>query len=600
MKASRIILLAALAVGLSSCGLFQEEPKTGLFEKGTHTGTATLLRADIGWHPDPAKRNIRKIGDNVTDDDRKRRFVPLRHKGDLVGLDGPEQIVTETSKVTVSLNSVFIKYFKELGAKKRKGEIAMVISFDGGTTASDSLLIYSSQGQTLGSHLDLDDWPMIGPAEIDGDSLLVRVVIIELDQAENERAKQMIRAIAQAGTTLAPNLGFAASIAQPLADFIISLNNDDVILDHRFGLQRVTKGAMPNRNALLFGKYVLVLQEDKLRDDDVSLVTPRAVLPPLVTDLRYDMHSDRVYKAYNYYPALADGDDEFTCDSPQPGSYQFTYRGNLYEGVGNIDWNQYFPGKDSPTDPFEAESEYRRCLLEAWVNGNAARDIRGLTLGYDNAGKVGDFELWSSLDTALKAAFFEGIRHSSRADQDLSKEEILGALKDADNKYQFNYPATLYPEAFTLMAQYPLHTYIVFSIEESLGTPGQRYDQRFQNYADFLGAELKQAREDDRAGALAAALGQSITAKRLRESAFQKIMALGDDKAAKVCVLYPLLIADDDKALALSNAEIYDKIFNITGKWTDSPATVAALLEGKPYNYSVDEAKQSCAAKPSS
>jgi len=61
---------------------------------------------------------------------------------------------------------------------------------------------------------------------------MVRIVMIELDQIENEAQKQFIKALANAGITLAPELGSALAIAQPNADFIIRQNADDVVIKY--------------------------------------------------------------------------------------------------------------------------------------------------------------------------------------------------------------------------------------------------------------------------------------------------------------------------------------------------------------------------------
>ena len=94
------------------------------------SGTVTLLRVDDAWRGLGNERSIYDIGDGY--DKRGPRYVPLRYKADVGGLDGSDRIVTEDDFVTISLSSGFIKYFKELGGSKRRGEIALVVSFDAG------------------------------------------------------------------------------------------------------------------------------------------------------------------------------------------------------------------------------------------------------------------------------------------------------------------------------------------------------------------------------------------------------------------------------------------------------------------------------------
>jgi hypothetical protein len=229
----KAISLIPLLLTLVGAGCTPLQPTTGLYEKAHHTGTVTLLRVDAGWRGPENPRKVYKLGsagETVKGKDSVvPPFVPLRDKNDIAGLDGPGRVVTDEDLVTVTLKSVFVKYFKEFDGDDRKGEIALVLSFEAGGVAKESLLIYSSEGQTLGSLLALDDMPIIGPITLPGDDIMVRLVMIELDQVENESRKQFIRAAADLASTFSPGASSALSIPLALADFIISQNVDDVI-----------------------------------------------------------------------------------------------------------------------------------------------------------------------------------------------------------------------------------------------------------------------------------------------------------------------------------------------------------------------------------
>ena len=88
------------------------QPQTGLFEKGQHAGTATVLRVDDSWRGSIESRAQYHLGDGVAS--KAPRFVPLRFKEEVAGLDTPDRIVTDQDYVTITLKSVFIKYFKAI------------------------------------------------------------------------------------------------------------------------------------------------------------------------------------------------------------------------------------------------------------------------------------------------------------------------------------------------------------------------------------------------------------------------------------------------------------------------------------------------------
>ena len=277
-----------------------EKPDTSLFGEGTHTGTLYSYRVP------PLEP--------VANGQLKQRFAPLRGEGDLRGFlrDGklrPELVVTNDDLVLLSLDSAFIKYFKEGGGEDRKGEIVFVLSFDAGSTRKDSFVAYSSAGQTLGSFLAASNWPVMGPLKIDGSHLKLRLVMIELDRVENERVAQVTRSLIQTAGQLQPQLAPFVPVAQKTVDAIIRMNGDDVILDQRFALQRVdpestSEGEVSSLSGLplLYGKYVLVLQEDRLVNRDVSETAGRAVFAHSRHRLRFNRDTNRLYTAYDYHP----------------------------------------------------------------------------------------------------------------------------------------------------------------------------------------------------------------------------------------------------------------------------------------------------------
>lgn len=512
--------LIFLAAGLTACsGLGITSKETGLAGSSYHAGTLTILRVDDAWHPKDEERGRYKVGDGIQK--KRGRFVPLRGKMDIAGLDGPSRVVTKDDLVTITLDSAFIKFFQEEGGRTASGEIAVVLSFSAGSTVKESLLIHSSRGQTLGSFLDLQDWPVAGPVKIDGDSLLIRIVIIELDQQENEQKRQTVRALAGIGTTINPGLGQIFAITQQIADFIISQNSDDVIFDQKFSFQRVDSSLLATHSPLLYGKYVLLMQEDKFVHKGAGTFASRSILPPAVEDMRYDSEFDRVAKVYNYFPnpKLEEGECNGTDDIKVRENLRPTFGKLLYEGVGSIDYDSFFPQTD---DNFmKPEQNNRPCVLRKFVNGKAAKELRESKLGYRDP-VVGELKLYPDLDRALKIAAWEGMRYLP------SEEEVIKKFKSGE--IPFNYPVTQYPEAYTLVAQYPLHTYLVLSIDRSLGGDGQQFHERFQTFVEFINNEMQSARDNDRIGALANTLDHTIRARRTQRALLRKVDRLKRDE----------------------------------------------------------------------
>ena len=117
------------------------------------------------------------------------------------------------------------------------------------------------------------------------------------------------------------------------------------------------------------------------------------------------------------------------------------------------------------------------------------------------------------------------------------KSEKISEKKDdkEPEKFNFDFPVIQYPEAYTLLAQYPLHTYLLFSVDRSLGGEGQPADIRFQAFTEFIDQELGAVRESDRLGELAEALNQAVVKRKQMQAVYKKVAALPDEQeAAKI------------------------------------------------------------------
>jgi len=507
-------VLVLFVAWLAGCAL-PGQPTTNLTGEARPTGTVTLLRVDDSWRgkTNNATEDISRSFYNLGEGCSKRgpRFVPLRSKSDIAGLDGPDRVVTQEDYVVISLNSGFIKYFKELGGSKRHGEIALVISFDAGPGAIENVLIYSAKGQTMGSFIPLDDWPVIGPVKITGDYLRMRVVMIELDQQENQQARNFVKFLSQTGSMVEPGLAGLLSITQPILDKIIALNSDDVVLDYRFALKRTKSGEPVLESPLLYGKYVLVLQEDRLSSSDVQSVAPLSITPIVLNQMRFDRLANRVQKTYNY--------------------------NGRAPGVGPIGWKSIFYGDDGSLTSlavFKPEDE------DTDINSEAAIKYRQEQLGYRKS-VLGSYEIYSSDVKALEVALLEACRTKPGREQTDNKAVVIGceAYKLSENEYGFEYPVVQYPEAFTIIAQYPLHTHLVFSVERSLGGTETPYHEGFQTFSEYLQKQLEEARTAADFTQLCKTIQSSITGFRKQNALISRVYQIDDsEQMERVCLLW--------------------------------------------------------------
>ena len=578
MSHQRSISLASVLATvclLSACTL--NPPQTGLNDRATHTGTVTLLRVDDAWHANESERGAYHVGDGLKG--ARSRFVPLRYIGDIAGLDGPERIVTSDDYISLTLKSGFIKYFREAGCRSVtatnpescKGEIAIILSFDDGHEVKENLLIYSSQGQTLGSPLALDDWPVIGPVKLKGDSLLVRMIMIELDQVENERASQLVDALSTVGVTLQPELGPAFKISSDVVNFLIGLNVDDVITDTRFSLQRVDTGSYAPRNALLYGKYVLVQQEDALAGGDVAIVSPQSLNAVSIADMRYDEHSDRLFKVYPYATAPGAADTAFDASPDEWTSFSFS----------------------------------ASCSDEAFIdNSTQAQALRAGSLGFSTAASIfREADVWANQDDAFLIAALEACRGVSSQGlnfEDLTPDNCFDAYDytaaleakcstygaDAKGSFRLDYRTVDYPGASVLLAEYPLHSHLVFSVERTIER-ATRYDQQFAQFDAFLAEEIQAVKADAKIVEVARRMQEIRDALDNQTQLLRRVSQLGpsnpDEPKAlrKVCMLWSEGLARGEETADIfkMSAPIYNEIYHVSGRRFSSKAAVAEHMD---------------------
>ncbi len=130
MAMRHAFLFAVGALALAGCEAVSQ-PDTTLQGKSRHTGEISLFRI--------ADANPYKIGTPGSTATTEPSFAPLAEARDVRGLDQAANLIGETTSIKVILNNGFIRYFKESGGVSRKGEMAIVISFDSGEAKLDSV-----------------------------------------------------------------------------------------------------------------------------------------------------------------------------------------------------------------------------------------------------------------------------------------------------------------------------------------------------------------------------------------------------------------------------------------------------------------------------
>ena len=528
----RMTLLAiALAGGLVGCAT--NEFDAGLFAPGKQTGTAYLYRVDDSWRGDercfygfgagflndvrapastaPGTPQLPAPCATTAEDARgyKTRFAPLRNAYDTPGLDTDIRRVNDDDYVTITLKSGFLKYFRDLGGQNRTGEIAILLSFYAEGVASDNILIFASEDQTLGSFLPLTDWPILGPIKIGGDSLLMRVVVMEQEEKERETMRALVSFAALAASAVQPQAAPIVKLGSEIASLLINQNRDDVVVDHRFSLQRTMKGRIANRLPLMYGKYVMLLQEDRLlRDGEVLRVSPTAVLPPAVDDMRFDQTAHRLIKAYSF-PAAWAGDPP-TDDDRKAIAYSYEAT-RIPVAAPPAPTNVTVAGPSDPVAVFrETHLGFRRgAFSPEQIQITANRERAQLAAVMESCRQLRVAAIPDNLNVMDDGFWTEA-----------TLRRLCPTLPIFSDLAPLEYPMTVYPAAGAVMNQYALHTHFVLSVDPTFEAQ-TRFDE-------LLAAQEAQPTPTSPIAGLGVAAGVALDLLRRQEEAFKTAAVTND------------------------------------------------------------------------
>lgn len=337
------------------------------------------------------------------------------------------------------------------------------------------------------------------------------------------------------------------------------------------------------RSPLLYGKYVAISQEDALANNDADERFPLSTSAPPVPDLRYDLHSDRLYMTYPYLP------DEFDLIS---------------DGIAPL--NGPLPISKYPfwesDNTCNLDEEHLGLIREK--EGNVITlQRRKHVLGYGRDGRIG-LRSFCSRNRALYEAFL----HSYRGEMNKTSEENLkgnetkffddsGKIEIPTNNNLYPYRVVDYPQAGVLLGQYPLHTHISFTIEEALGHAGNPYHERFPEYQTYLEQQIASVRENTALASLAELFGETIIAMRKRDIAVEWIKANASaEPVKKACMLSKSLVPANSN-VALGNEYVFNKLRKATGQIFSSIDEVHAYIRtnaGDSLDVSAEEDDFTC------
>jgi hypothetical protein len=268
--------------------------------------------------------------------------------------------------------------------------------------------------------------------------------------------------------------------------------------------------------------------------------------------MRFDRLANRVQKVYNY-------------------------KGRA-PGIGPIGWKTIFYGDDGSLTSLAVFN-----TEEDEVNSGDAIKYRREQLGYRKP-ELGEYELYSKDVKALEVALLEACR-TRPAHKQVDKDAVVMGCENyriGENEYGFEYPVTLYPEAFTILAQYPLHTHLIFSVERSLGGTETPYHEGFQTFSEYLQQQLEEARTATDFTQLSETIRGAITGFRKQNAVISRIYQIDDSELMeRVCLLWKEGLggrAPEETGNFVSKAPVYNELYHLTGRIFTTPDEVAQFI----------------------
>lgn len=194
----------------------------------------------------------------------------LKHK---LGPVAAEDAITAGETISISLTSAFLEDFHEQWEvlnpfEETRGEIAIVakvteltaagMDFNPKSIADKGRVVFYTEDARKHNRLNFCNLPIYGPTIYSGQPLAIQLYVIELDEAEDSKANNLIATLAQAGKSVNSASAPEIALLESLGTALLSTNRDDMEMKYEMVLDPTESSANWRHPSLERGHYVLI------------------------------------------------------------------------------------------------------------------------------------------------------------------------------------------------------------------------------------------------------------------------------------------------------------------------------------------------------
>lgn len=160
------------------------------------------------------------------------------------------------------------------GSKDTRGEIVILasafernasssITYDNSAKDKGRVVYYNEDVRESGQMYNFSNLPLYGPKKYEGNPFYLQLWIMELDQEENAKAKNLLKSIAAAGTTVYPPASPALAILNSIGASLLEGPSDDIEFQYQTEFDAPGGQSNISKPPLLPGYYALVRMENR-------------------------------------------------------------------------------------------------------------------------------------------------------------------------------------------------------------------------------------------------------------------------------------------------------------------------------------------------
>lgn len=212
-------------------------------------------------------------------DGSKTRVPNLYRKYGSDAAEAGSVIAAGQDTVSVHLMSAFVRDFKE-GFLSKDGELAVVgnieqmrkgVDFRPSAVNEGRLMYFSAGVKQEGQFLNFSALPIYGPAEYEGQPLLLEFHFIEID-ATNESTAALLKGLAGLGAKAYPAGSAVLGVLEHLGSALFASKKDDSEFRYHMVLYPLSEGGSLDPDGglprILVGEYVIVKQGESAAKQD--------------------------------------------------------------------------------------------------------------------------------------------------------------------------------------------------------------------------------------------------------------------------------------------------------------------------------------------